>query len=195
MPGPSVALLDLVTAALNPQGPSLVSNLDALAEALGAAVPSFLGFSVYAAEYTFFWGPSLTERPAPTVSPGSSLTWELPLTTTEFVKLVLFAGAPGAWVDLAADLAWLTGAPPQRLVIDRDLATPFPVEQTGPSPSSLINQALGALMARGHRPEEAVAELDAQAQAAGTDRAAAARTVLDRLDEGPTRADSPDPPP
>ena len=55
--------------------------------------------------------------------------------------------APGTFVDLAADLAWLTARPLSDLVLDRHL--PPPAERgaaTSLFEASVINQAIGALI-------------------------------------------------
>ena len=40
------------------------------------------------------------------------------------VAVILYAGMPGTFVDLAADLAWLTGRPPTDFMLD--IAEPLP---------------------------------------------------------------------
>lgn len=46
---------------------------------------------------------------------------------------------------------------------------------------SVINQAIGVLIGRGHTPAQARRELDTQADRGGTDRHTAARFILDTL--------------
>jgi hypothetical protein len=94
----------------------------------------------------------------------------------------LYAGSPGAFVDLAADLAWLTARPLSDFVLDQHLTIPTP-SNTGTQlhAASIINQAMGVLMGRGHTPEQAHRQLDSQAADAGTDRHAAAQLILAAL--------------
>lgn len=98
------------------------------------------------------------------------------------VAVNLYAGTPGAFVDLAADLAWLTTRPLSDFVLDEHLTVP-PPSNTGTQlqAASIINQAIGVLIGRGHTPEEANGQLDAQAARAGTDRHGAAQLVLATL--------------
>jgi hypothetical protein len=114
----------------------------------------------------------------------------LPLTSTgpdggtEFLtSLVLYAGNPGAFIDLAADLAWVTGLELEEFVLDQHCAVP---EATGP-PSlravSVMNQAIGVLIAQGYPPEWAHQELDARSADARVDRDVGAQRVLDQLNE------------
>ena len=98
------------------------------------------------------------------------------------VVVHLFAGSPGAFVDLAADLAWLTGRPPKDFALDEHLRIPVPDEsRVSLRASSVINQAVGVLIARGYSPRRADWQLDVQAAHAGTDRHTAAQVILARL--------------
>ena len=64
------------------------------------------------------------------------------------VALILYAETPGAFIDLAADLAWITGRPPEDFALDehRSLPTNSTARLTD---LSSINQALGVLIERG----------------------------------------------
>jgi hypothetical protein len=93
--------------------------------------------------------------------------------------LTVWAGNPGAFVDLAADLAVALGLPVGALVLDEDLPA-----GTGPPGSdlaafSVVHQAVGVLIGRGHTPERAHAELVRRAATTGTTTAAVARHVVD----------------
>jgi len=93
------------------------------------------------------------------------------------IDLVLYASAAGAFTDLAADLAWLSGrelaefALDQHLVVVRD-------EVDGVFARPLINQAIGVLIARGYTLEQAEQELHTRASRAGVHRHVAARQIL-----------------
>lgn len=95
------------------------------------------------------------------------------------MALVLYAGSPGAFVDLAADLAWLTARPLSDFVLDQHLTIPAGSDTgTQLSAASVINQAIGVLIGIGYTPRQADLRLDSQAAHAGTDRYAAAQLIL-----------------
>ena len=98
------------------------------------------------------------------------------------VALILYAGTPGTFVDLTADLAWLTGRPPGDFVLDQHLSVPAGSDAgTCLRTASVINQAIGVLIGRGYTPGQAHWELDIQADGAGIDRHTAAQFILDTL--------------
>jgi hypothetical protein len=103
--------------------------------------------------------------------------------------LVLYAGTPGAFTDLAADLAWLSGRDLTEFTLDQHLTLPRgPESHRGLVVLSMINQAIGMLIERGHTREQAEHELDARATRAGVDRRiAASRIVADPDDPAPDR--------
>jgi hypothetical protein len=104
------------------------------------------------------------------------------------IDLILYAGTPGAFIDLAADLAWLSKRPLVGFVLDQHLVPPGdPDASDGLAALSSINQAIGALIARGRTPEQAERELDALAANAGLDRYLAATQIL-----GATNGAAPD---
>jgi hypothetical protein len=95
------------------------------------------------------------------------------------VSVILFAESPGAFVDLAADLAWLTARPPTEFVLDQHLtAAAQPTSERQLREASAINQAIGTLIGRGYTPQQASAELNTQAASSSTDRHTAARRIL-----------------
>jgi hypothetical protein len=94
------------------------------------------------------------------------------------IDLVLYASAAGAFTDLAADLAWLSGRDLAEFALDQHLVVIERDEVDGLFARSLINQAIGMLIARGYTPEQAELQLDARAARDGVDRHKAARLVL-----------------
>jgi hypothetical protein len=98
------------------------------------------------------------------------------------VALILYARTPGTFVDLTADLAWLTGRPPSDFALDQHLSVPAGSDAgTYLRAASVINQAIGVLIGRGYSPGQAHRELDTQADSAGTDRHTTAQFILDTL--------------
>jgi hypothetical protein len=150
-----------------------------------AAVPTFLGLSVTAAgsdpPFTF----TIFEEDAAN-GVGASLSLTLPGVdegwASPSVALILFARTPGTFVDLAADLAWLTGRPPSDFALDQHLSAPAGSDAgTSIRAASVINQAIGVLICRGYTPRQAHSKLDTQADGAGTDRYTTAQSILDTL--------------
>jgi hypothetical protein len=177
--------LAMLTDALDLAGTDIGNTLQSLVTAAGEAVGSYLGLRVamtvngaeleistlQAAENHGHIRASL----AIPSSPGSSVDGNF--------RLVLYAETAGAFVDLAADLAWLTDRPLADFRLDDDLVMP-PASR---SPSALtvlstVNQALGILIGRGHTPEAAERYLDVAATRAAADRYSAARLIVDDPD-------------
>jgi hypothetical protein len=177
--------LDILTAALDAPGADVLHTLHQLGVDAQAAVPTYLGLRVTVdgsdLPFTF---TTLEDGAADDVR--TSLRLMLPgvgdRRTSPTVALVLYAGTPGTFVDLTADLAWLTGRPPNDFVLDQHLSGPArPDTGTYLRTASVINQAIGVLIGRGYTPERAHRELDTQADCAGTDRHTTAQFILDTL--------------
>ena len=95
------------------------------------------------------------------------------------VVVVLYAGRSGAFVDLAADLCWLTGRPLADFALDEHLdLLAEPDTDCGMQAASAVNQAIGVLLGHGYTPEQADLEIDALAAAAGHSRSDAADIIL-----------------
>lgn len=73
------------------------------------------------------------------------------------IELILYAGNPGALVDLAADLSWLTGRELSDYVLDAHLVVADHGDELGRT--SWINQAIGVLIGRGYTPEHAAQDV------------------------------------
>lgn len=95
------------------------------------------------------------------------------------ISVTLYAGDPGAFIDLVADLAWLTGRRLAEFVLDRHLAPPWPPEfGSGVAVATLIDQAIGVLIGQGYTPARAVREINARAVRLGVDRHESAKAIL-----------------
>jgi hypothetical protein len=177
------ASLEILTAALDDPDTDIARSLRLLALDAEAAIPTYLGLSVVVPQSD----PPLTLTSladgAAVGDIGTSLRFSLaggtdPPNTSEVV-IMLYAGAPGTFVDLAADLAWLTGRPPADFTLDQHL-TPAPAPlPDGTLPAAAdVNQAVGVLLGRGYTPQQADRELDTRAANHRIDRHTAARHIL-----------------
>ncbi|WP_102810019.1 hypothetical protein [Mycobacterium sp. ENV421] len=178
------ASLKILSAALDDPSADITHSVQQLALETAGTIPTYLGLSVLVPQD----GPPLTITSL-AVAAGdgdirTSLRVLLPLTGTsdgQPVAVILYAAAPGAFVDLAADLAWLTGRPTTDFALDRHL-TITPGDAVGQLQAvSDINQAIGVLIGRGYTPEQADWQLDTQAAKSRTDRHSAARRILDTI--------------
>jgi hypothetical protein len=109
---------------------------------------------------------------------ATSLRVPLTLLDSSFAeesRIVFYAGTPGAFVDLAADLAFALrdGSTSERLdnaAIRLD-ADPLPrtrgFSMSGLTEMSTIDQAIGAMIVQGHHPDHAHATLRRDAARAG----------------------------
>jgi len=177
--------LGILTAALDEPGADVLHSLHRLGVDARAAVPTYLGLSVTVdgsdPPFTFtIFGEGAADGVRTSLRltlPGVGDGWASPS-----VDLILYAGTPGTFVDLAADLAWLTGRPPSEFALDQHLSVPAGSDGgTSLGAASVINQAIGVLIGRGYTPRHAHAKLDTQADRARTDRDTAAQVILDTL--------------
>ena len=177
--------LGILTAALDEPGADVLHSLHQLGINAQAAVPTYLGLSITVDSsdppFTF---TTLEDGAAGDVR--TSLQLILPGVrdgrASPAVTLTLYAGTPGTFVDLTADLAWLTGRPPSDFVLDQHLNVSAGSDTgTHLRTASVINQAIGVLIGRGYTLRQAHRELDAQADGAGIDRHTTAQLILDTL--------------
>jgi hypothetical protein len=177
--------LGILTAALDEPGADVLHSLHQLGVDAQAAVPTYLGLSVTVdgsdPPFTF---TTVEDGAADDVRTSLRLT--LPGVSdgraSPSVALTLYAGTPGTFVDLTADLAWLTGRPPSDFALDQHLSVPAGSDAgTYLRAASVINQAIGVLIGCGYTPGQAHRELDTQADSAGTDRHTTAQFILDTL--------------
>lgn len=185
--------LAILTEALDGSRADLAEALRQLTADVRLAVPSYVGLTVAASAGG---APLNLTALEPFADPADAVTSLLmPLSDDGAdgrsgpLVAILYAGRPGAFVDLAADLSWLTGRPLTDFEIDGHLPVPAP-DASGSvvRSASLINQAIGVLIGRGYTPEDADREIDARATAAGHTRVEAADTILTELaggDPGP----------
>jgi hypothetical protein len=178
--------LRLLTTALDEPDADIAGSLRRLAADTAAAIPSYLGLTVILRPsdhpFTFTY---LTDG----VAEGDVRTsLRLKVRGVRHGRappqeaIILYAESPGTFVDLAADLAWLTARPRRDFALDEDLIIPTgSLTGTHLAADSTINQAVGVLIGRGHTPEQAHAELDTQAVVAGIDRPSVARLILATL--------------
>ena len=184
---------DFLTDALDDPGTDLHTVLAVLVDDVRAAIPSMLGLTVTITETG---NPVTVSSAEPDVrSVGASL--HLPLNEVGAADpgstVTFYAAQPGAFVDLAADIRHayhLNG----QVVLDEHLHEAIPGRHckiTGLTEFSLINQAIGVLIAQGHHPGTARTVLHHRADQAGTTLAAAARQLLDELARAGTERPSP----
>jgi hypothetical protein len=176
--------LGMLTAAFDEPGTDIGQSLHRLGADAQVAVPTYLGLSVIVTGDPPFTFTTL----AVGVVAGdvrTSLRLVLPSVAdgreTTAVELILYAGSPGTFVDLAADLVWLTACPPSDFVLDQHLVPLWSDPRTHLAAASVINQAIGVLIGRGYTPQQADWQLDTWAAHAGTVRHAAARVILAQL--------------
>jgi hypothetical protein len=96
------------------------------------------------------------------------------------IALILYAGVPGALVDLAADLGWLTGLPGSDFALDQHLAGP---QSATAEPNSTFNQAIGVLLGRGETPQQAEVIIAVRAATEGISAQATAAAILREVSE------------
>ena len=170
-----------LTAALDEPGADIAHSLRKMAADTQAAVRTYVGLNVSRSDplFTFTYlndgvvaGDIATSLRLTLPSIGDS--WAPPA-----VALILYAGSPGAFVDLAADLAWLTARPLSDFVLDQHLTIPAGSDSGAQlSAASVINQAIGVLIGFGYTPQKADRRIDTQAAHTGTGRYAAAQLIL-----------------
>ena len=173
--------LSILTQALDDPDSDVVESVLHLARDVRSAVPSFLGLTVAVNDsdppFTF---TTIEDH----VDPGDVRT-SLMLALSHdgaAARVILYAGTPGAFVDLAADLSWLARRTLADCELDQHLILPAVAGTAAPlGAASAVNQAIGVLIGAGHTPEQAQRELDVRAAITDTDRPTAARVILAAL--------------
>lgn len=184
----AMSALTALTATFDDPDIDLARTLKALTDQVDLAVPSFLGVSVHVttggARIDL---ASMDTIPASGI--GSSLTIPAqspsngnahPADASSRIELILYAAAPGALVDLAADLGFLMSLPLSAFALDQHLDGPEP---TGSAMDaiSLVDQAIGVLLGLGRTPEQAENDIADQASAGVSREAVAAAILADRV--------------
>jgi hypothetical protein len=150
VPPDIVVDMALLTEALGEPGADIGVELLILAKHLRQAVPSFTALTVTIATSA---GPFSVTVPDTGTPAATSLSVQLPSGPGETARLMLYAWTPGAFVDLAADLAYALGLELAAVTLDTDLH-PEPATSTV-TDLSTVNQAIGVLIDRGFTVEEA----------------------------------------
>src|SRR6478672_2416011 len=184
---PAVLLAELAALSAEPSDPAvdLPGLMQALQDALFAAVPSGLGLSI-----TIPVGlPAVTVTNLEgTATVKSSLCVPLPSLLAESGSAVVFyAGTPGALVDLAADLQWALHLPAEAMLLDQDLTPASGADPIAGLPEmSIIHRALGALLAQGRTPDAAAHDLRTSADRFGTSVLTVAGDLIRALNDRST---------
>jgi hypothetical protein len=174
--------LATLSEALDETDADITEALRALVADVKLAVRSYLGLTVTSGDATFPLALTAMEDSALPVDVVSSLM--MPLyddfdDASSRLVVILYAGRPGAFVDLAADLSWLTRRRLADFALDQHLNLPAePATASDVRAASLVNQAIGVLLGHGFTPEQAAAEIDARAAAAGHSRSDTANIIL-----------------
>ncbi len=176
LPAVLAADLAMLTEALDEPDSNIEQTVQRLATDAASVTPTFAGLT--AGVYTDGRWTAVTTGHDAAVPADVVASVRIPLTERAYV--ILYATRPGAFVDLAADLSWLTGRPLAEFVLDADVAElAATVAADALRTGRTIDQAIGVLIGRGHTPEEAVAELERLALEDSGNRLAAARAILD----------------
>jgi hypothetical protein len=157
-----VADLAALTDALDEPDTDLAKLIQRLGDSCTLAVGSYLGFSITLivdqTPISFsvledFLDPS--EILTSVMFPLNALGEHAPGS-----EVTLYAGTPGAFVDLAADLTYALSAKPDAVQLDQHLTPPDPaLGAAGLATMSRRNQAIGILLDRGHDPDDILTEL------------------------------------
>jgi hypothetical protein len=181
--------LGLLSSAHERPAGDLETQLQSFVVDLRAAVSSYVGLNMTIA----LDGHEISiTRSDGTRAAATSLRIPTPssLGGTPGSALVLYAATPGAFIDLAAGLAWALGLDLSDLVLDEHLPAPVLAQSViGLHGHAVINRAIGALIAHGHTPESARTELRSDVGLDRQDVPAAAQRILNDLRSGtPPRA-------
>ena len=185
----TAAALAVLTEALDEPGNDIVATTDRLGAVVAAAVPSFVAMSLRTGSGSAqieFTGRSDAHQDLSAVR--TSVFIPLPdgdnadAAVQSGSAMVLYASRPGAFVDVAADIAWITGRPLDSFRIDEHLdPRGDDGSVTALAAASTVNQAVGVLIERGFTVESARRHLHRLAAMAGVTSATAAADLLGQL--------------
>lgn len=175
--------LAILSEALDKVDADILEGLRQLAADAKVAVRSYLGLTVLADNPALPVTLTAMEDTAHQVDVVSSIMMPLPDESAagpgSRLVVILYAGRRGAFVDLAADLCWLTGRRLTDFSLDKHLSLPAEPDTSGAvQAATFVNQAIGVLLEHGYTPEQAELEIDARAIAARHSRADAANIIL-----------------
>jgi hypothetical protein len=185
--------LTTLTDTLDDPDLDIADTLRQLATDTKRAVRSYLGLSVMITASGRQFTLTVLESGTEPEDIATSLRLPMPPSASDgsaasFAVLTLYAGHPGGFVDLAADLAWLTGRPLPEVVLDQHRTPPrAPDTPSGLATASLIDQAIGVLIAHGYTPERAHRKINAPTGRLGKDRRSTASDILDQLSGSATK--------
>ncbi len=118
------AALAILTEALDEPGTDIAHSLHRLTLDAAAAVTSYLGLSVVVSHSDSPFTVTALAEGALAGDIRTSLHLSLPgpndPQNSPAVAIILYAGSPGAFVDLAADLAWLTARSLSEFILDQE---------------------------------------------------------------------------
>lgn len=170
--------LALLTAALDEPGADIAASVIALGNTLSSTIDSYVGLTVSVSNDASGFTLTTLDDPVDVLDVATSLRVPFAVDgeVTPSAVLTVYARTPGAFVDLAADLSWVTGSPSSATVFD-PVDPPIPGAAPTVAQTSRIQQAIGVLIGQGHTPEAAQRHL-----ASGpTDVATAAELILDAV--------------
>lgn len=177
------ASLELLNEALEDPDVDFAADVAALTAAARNAVHSYLGLTII-----FSGDPAvaITVFAEPGPMPATRASLRMPMPGNDIgdvgVVFILYASQPGAFVDLAADLAWMSARTSTQFVLDQHLQPHAQPDGTVTlRDAMLINQAIGVLISRGATPDAALRDIDALTARDGIDRTAAAASILATL--------------
>jgi hypothetical protein len=173
--------LALLTQALDQPDIDLKTQVQTLAADVASAVSSYLGLrmNIAASGHVISFALAADTPLDDQVAASLLIPLDALIDIAQGSALVLYAAAPGAFVDLAADLAYALDLDPARLVLDEHLDTERAgANLTGLDRYSAINQAIGILIERGHTPGTALTELQRLASLDGNNLHHAAATIV-----------------
>ena len=136
------AALAILTEALDEPGTDIAHSLHRLTLDAAAAVTSYLGLSVVVSHSDSPFTVTTLAEGAVAGDIRTSLHLRLPgigAPEPAAVAIILYAGSPGAFVDLAADLAWLTARPLSEFILDQHLTVP-----AGPDTTDQLHTETGS---------------------------------------------------
>jgi hypothetical protein len=174
--------LAVLSEALEQPGADLTLVVAQLGDSCALAVRSYLGFSINVTVGELPVSFSVLEESLDPAEIVSSVRFPLGAEVDQSAgsEIVLYAGAAGAFVDLAADLTYALGGGPDAVRLDQHLTPPDPaLVASGLAAMSRHNQAIGILLERGLHPADAVIELHRLARLDSTSTDAAARRVIE----------------